>query len=83
MKKHTDSKAEERKLKGLHEKQKWSFGAPMGYTMKDVDGDDEAEVLALCLSLSDDEEYHKAVLASTHDERCQNLIGMGFEPILD
>ena len=62
---------------------RYSLGAPMGYTMEEIDGDDEEAVLNLCLSLSDDEDYQRDVRESTHNERVAELIGMGFEAIAE
>lgn len=55
---------------------------PFGYKFNDGKGvniDDEKGILEVCLSLSDDPAFVKAVEDSTHKERLANLKENGFE----
>ena len=53
---------------------------PFGFTLtKEIDADNESDVLRLCLSLVDDTEAHNIIMRDTHEERLINLISNGFE----
>lgn len=53
--------------------------APFGLKLTEpIKVDNIEDVLSLCLSLSDDPEFQKAVQVDSHEERLKNLKAMGF-----